>query len=87
MIPDQDVLRALMRQVHRAMPAGQSERSVKTLITRPMWRAFLRSIKEPENLEPTDWIGLRRTVRVWGSETIVIESSEFFSISYAPEQP
>jgi len=53
------------------------------MITRPMWNAFLRGVGVPEDSEPTEWKGAHGTIRVWGSETIVVESQEMWSYSKA----
>lgn len=78
---DTEIMCALIGQVASAAN-GRSEREVKTLITRPMWNAFLRSIGAKENAVPTEWRGIHRTIRVYGSETIVIESDEMASVSF-----
>lgn len=79
---------ALIGQVCGALMAGVvatgkkslTEMDVVTIITRPMWRAFCRGCGMPENCNPTEWKGLA-TRRVYGSETIVIESDEMWSAS------
>lgn len=76
-----NLLHFLCFQVRAAVPQGGSERDVTTLITRPMWRAFLRAIGEDENQEPTEWLGAGKTLRVWGSRTIVVEDCTFLAIS------
>lgn len=60
----------LFSQVMKAARPG-SEREVVTVITRPMWCAFLRAVGVPEYVEPTEWLGCHRTQRVFGSETHV----------------
>jgi hypothetical protein len=82
------VMMILRGQVHAAMwtmqqsgHPGANERDVETAITRPLWNLFLRAISIPENTDPTPWNGLNKTVRVWGSETKVIESDEYWSWS------
>lgn len=87
---DQDdfVMRTLVGQVCTALMAGVvatgqkslNERDVVTYITRPMWRAFCRGCGMPENCNPTEWKGLA-TRRVYGSETIIVESDEMWSAS------
>jgi hypothetical protein len=73
---------AALREGQRNHPGGpSSERNVRTVITRPMWNAFCRASGIPENTEPTEWIGCHKTRRVFGSETIVVESDEWWSAS------
>lgn len=77
---------SLMRQVTHARLAQSDRRplnecGVTTLITRPLWRVFLREQRLPEDSEPTGWIG-HGTIRVYGSETIVVESEEMKSVSF-----
>jgi hypothetical protein len=64
------------------LPARENgvETDVVTYVTRPMWNAFLRAAKKSENLSPTVWKGMG-TVRVFGSETIVVESDDWWSAS------
>jgi len=77
---DDNVMRCLMHQVAKA--AGRdTERNTKTIITRPMWNSFCRAVRMPENSEPTEWLGAKKTRRVYGSETIVIESDEMFAVT------
>jgi len=71
---------ALIGQVAAAADKD-TETTVVTRITRPMWRAWLRAVGEPEDKEPTGWLGIHKTLRVYGSRTIVIESEEMFAIS------
>lgn len=80
MVSDQQIVSALINQVAKAA-GGDSERNITTLISRPMWNAFLRGIGEPEDSAPTDWLGLEKTIRVYGSKTIVIDRDDFWSLS------
>lgn len=80
---DEEVMCALIHQVTKAA-AGGNERDVRTIITRGMWDAFCRAADIPEGSEPTEWKGIHSTYRVYGSETVVIESSEMKSFSYKP---
>ena len=83
---DEEIMCALIGQVSLAtkvaetMKKAASERDVLTYITRPMWQGFCRGCKLPENSEPSEWNGLH-TIRVYGSETRIVESSEMWSIS------
>lgn len=61
-----DVARFLIHQVSRAA-AGDSERDVVTLITRPMWDLW--QLFTQTKGEPTPWFGVELTRRVYGSET------------------
>jgi hypothetical protein len=65
----------------KAVPPCGNERDVKTIITRPLWRAWLRSNGDDENIEPTAWLGVGKTHRIYGSETIVIERDYMAAIS------
>jgi hypothetical protein len=81
--PDEQIARALIGQVASTAAAkGYSERQVTTLITKPMWKAFLRGLGEDDNLKPTEWIG-EDTIRVYGSKTILINSRKMFSVSFS----
>lgn len=80
MITDEQIAHALIGQVNSI--AGEnhcSERDVTTYISRPMWEAWSRFTKTEG--EPTEWLGLHETRRVYGSETIVVESPELFAVS------
>lgn len=80
---DEEIMCALIGQVSQAAQGG-SEREVRTVITRPMWNAFCRATKSPENSEPTEWLGMGPTIRVYGSETIVVEGDSMRSFSFKP---
>lgn len=85
---DKLIMCNLIGQVMIALRAGQrdypgkpsSEINVRTVITRPMWNAFCRASGIPENSTPTAWLG-PQTRRVFGSETIVVDSDEWWSAS------
>lgn len=85
---------ALIKQVMRAQGTPTSttpETEVKTYISRGMWTQFLigtgMTRKQAEKTNPTGWIGYGKTHRVYGSETIIIESPELFSWSVCPKPP
>lgn len=86
---DKLIMCNLIGQVLIALRSGQrdfpekpsSEMNVRTVITRPMWNAFCRASGIQENSEPTAWLGIHKTRRVFGSETIVVESDEWWSAS------
>lgn len=86
-VSDDEIMCALIGQVSKAMVAAQktkpaaSETDVITYVTRPMWNAFCRAVKVPENSKPTGWNGIHGTIRIFGSETKIIESSEMWSYS------
>jgi hypothetical protein len=61
---------------------GSVETEVRTIISRPMWRLWNRELGDPEDSEPTEWLGIKDTNRVYGSETIVVESDALFSFSF-----
>lgn len=79
----------LIHQVQRAMAACEipmaTEKDVVTFITRPMWRAFLAFHNLPEDTEPTEWQG-KDTVRVFGSETRIVESELWWAVSVPAER-
>jgi hypothetical protein len=81
---DSEITRALIRQVLAALQdatiGGMTEANVLTYVTRPMWEAFLRYQGLPEVTPPTPWQGVD-TVRIFGSETIIVESEEWWSLS------
>jgi hypothetical protein len=77
---EDEIMRALIGQVSKAA-GGDNEQNVITYITRPLWDAFCRATKMPEGCLPTSWRGINNTRRVYGSETILLESSEWFSFS------
>jgi len=76
-----EIMRALINQVTKAAD-GDVERNVITFITRPMWVAWCRAVGSPEDSEPTDWLGIDKTHRVYGSKTIVIEKPGMESMSF-----
>lgn len=83
---DDSIMRALVAQVSAAVPrkSGGSEQDVTTLITRPMWEAFLRAVGEPPGTEPSpEWS--KTAVRVYGSCTVVFEAEHMASISFSME--
>jgi hypothetical protein len=78
---DFQIMKALMDQVRKAVPLGGSERDVTTIISRPMWQAWCRAVDMPENSEPTEWLGIHKTMRVYGSRTIVVENPKWLACS------
>lgn len=80
---DEQIMCALIGQV-AAAAGGQVESSVETRISRPMWRAWCRAVKVPEDSEPTEWLGIHKTLRVYGSRTVIVESEEMFAASFKP---
>lgn len=85
-ISDEEIMWALIDQVANATAsarmqcASANERSVVTFVTRPMWNAFLRAGHIVEDSAPTPWIG-DGTIRVYGSETFVVENEGWWSFS------
>ena len=77
---DDAILRELVDQVAKAA-GNESERSVTTVITRPMWEAWCRATGIPEGAQPSEWRGVG-SYRVYGSETVVIESPEMAAVSF-----
>jgi hypothetical protein len=85
-----EIMPALITQVMRAAgPTPTPETEVKTYISRGMWTQFLigtgMTLRAAKKTNPTGWIGIGKTHRVYGSETIVIESPELFSWSVRPK--
>lgn len=76
-----DVARFLIHQVSRAA-AHETEQSVVTLITRPMWDLFCQFTGD--HGEPTAWLGIKETRRVYGSKTIIIPGDNLLAISFKP---
>lgn len=82
----EEIFRALLGQVIVAMRANrekgvvETERDLRTLISRPMWEAFLQIMGHPPGTNPTDWIGIG-TIRIYGTETIVVESNEMWAVT------
>lgn len=80
-IGDDEILRALINQVLKAAH-GRVETEVVTYITKPMWNAFCRATGLPKNSSPTEWLGIHKTIRVFGSHTIVLPSKKMASVSF-----
>lgn len=81
-ISDAEIAHALIHQVAQAVPPGGSERDVATVISHPMWCAFLRYCSNPETSCPTEWYGPGKTYRVYGSETFIVSCDRMASVSY-----
>lgn len=85
MTADQSALvSALVHQVMKAVRViggHATERDVLTTISRPMWQRFCAALKEPENAEPTAWLGSPDTLRVYGSETVIVEDDREWAVS------
>lgn len=83
---DEEIMTTLIGQVLLATYAAAdfrpmaSERDVVTLITRPMWEAFCRAAAIPPHSMPTEWKGVK-SIRVFGSETKIVESDQWWSLS------
>lgn len=80
-IQDQDIMCALIGQVSKAAGAA-SEQSVTTYISRPMWDKWCIATEMPIGTNPTGWIGLKDTARVYGSETVVVEDDADWAVSF-----
>ena len=78
-ISEPELVNALICQVTKAANGG-SELSVTTFISKPMWKRFLKAIGINESSKPTGWNG-DKTIRVYGSNTVVVDSNELFSLS------
>lgn len=83
-IKDEGIMCSLINQVQKAANGG-SELEVTTFITKPMWRAFLRASGTNPNSKPTEWLGFKKTIRVFGSKTIVTKSKKLASVSFKIE--
>lgn len=81
-INPQTVVCALIGMVNDATPKGGNEADVTTLISRPMWRMFNRALGHPPDVKPTGWLGIGKTHRVYGSETIIVGSEAIYSVSF-----
>ncbi len=84
-ITDEEIMRALINQVQSAAN-GSVETQVTTFITKPMWKSFLRAIGAPANSAPTEWIGIEKTIRVYGSHTVIIPGKGMHSVSLKIER-
>lgn len=71
---------ALIHQVQKAA-AGNSELSVTTVISRPMWALWCEAVGLPVDSVPGPW-KLHGCTRVFGSKTIVVERDDLVSWSY-----
>ncbi len=69
---DDEVMRALVHQVSKAVPEGGSEQDVLTLITRPMWEIWCRAVGLVGGTLPDNG----HHTRVYGSFTVLIESDQ-----------
>ena len=78
---DNEIMRALINQVMKAAH-GKPETEVVTFITKPMWRAFCRATGLPRNSSPTEWQGIKKTIRVFGSHTIIVPGKKLASVSF-----
>lgn len=78
--PDK-VMRSLVRQVSKATPRNGSEVDVRTYISQPMWDLFCKATGIPIGTKPTEWIGIKDTCRVFGSETIILDRRDYISWS------
>lgn len=78
---DSTIMCALIHQVTKATPAGGTERDVTTIVSRPMWQAWCRSIGAPEDSEPTEWGTGPNHNRIFGSRTIVVENPKMLAVS------
>jgi hypothetical protein len=71
----------LIEQVTKAVPKGKSEAYVTTYISKAMWRRWNKALGYPPNTKPTAWLGISKTHRVYGSETIVVNKPGQWAIS------
>lgn len=85
---ERDILCALVGQVQRAA-AGDSEATVTTLVTRPMWALWCKATRmggvEPETLIPCQFQvnGVTmRPARIFGSRTYIIPGDQLVSVSF-----
>lgn len=83
-----EIMFGLSWQVAQAIPEGGSERDVTTIISRMYWNAFLIGVGMEQGLDPTDWLddSPGRTVRVFGSKTIVVDREDLMSVSFATRE-
>lgn len=78
--PDK-VMCSLVRQVSKATPRNGNEVDVRTCISQPMWDLFCKATGIPIGTKPTEWIGIKDTCRVFGSETIILDRRDYISWS------
>ena len=81
-----EIVYALIDGVRKAIPQYGSERDVTTVITRPLWRIWNVGTNSPPDSEPTPWLWPEKCNRVYGSETIVVESEKFEAVSFVKTQ-
>lgn len=79
-LPAKDIIFALIEQVTKARPPGGNEQEVITVISRPMWDLWCESLGATEPVDPSN-VWSTDCWRVYGSETVVVESTEYFSHS------
>lgn len=77
-----ELLRSLIEGVATNVPEGGSERDVITLVSRPLWEIWCRMTDLPKDTLPSDW-KKDQCARIYGSETILVDSSDFFAVSFA----
>lgn len=80
---NREILTTLINQVAKAVPDGQSEQAVTTIVTRPMWDQWCKAVGIPIGSSPTDWQLGEGCRRIYGSRTIVVESDVMASVSFA----
>lgn len=80
---DRSIMSALIGQVAKSVPEGCAETSVTTIVSRPMWRAWCRGTGMDEDSKSTPWVGNPNTRRIYGSETVIVESEQMFAVSFA----
>jgi len=85
-LTDSEILSVLISQVQKAAN-GQPETKVRTFITIPLWKRFLKAANTEYGL-PTDWnMNHDKCRRVFGSDTRLVKglhSRDFRSWSFIP---
>lgn len=79
-ITHRELLYGLIEQVSRAA-AGEVETAVTTYISRPLWEEWLKATNAAPGTEPTEWLGIHETHRVYGSRTVILDSPAMFAVS------
>ena len=66
---------------------GHDFHQVTTIITRAMWRAYLRGTGRPETDEPNQSPNVHQSRRVAGSHTIVVDQPGMWAVSCLTQKP
>ena len=82
--PTLDLVPKLISGVAKAVPVGGSELDVTTIISRPMWRRWCVELGyNPDGDISTPMFNYNCPIRVFGSDTHVVEHESEFALSFA----